>query len=214
MQIDIFQDTVCPWCRIGKKNLTEALKQWGAEDVTIRYRTFFLNDSLPPEGADFRQYMVAKGAGAIPLEQFFDGPRQAGARVGLTFNFETITQAPNTLLSHRLIALTPDDQKEPMIDAIYKAYFEDGRDIGKLDVLLEIAAELGLDRNATEEKLRSDAVEQDVLADVEWARQAGITGVPFFVFNDKYAMSGAQPVEAMLRTLNKVAQLSQQEGVR
>lgn len=207
MQIDVFQDTVCPFCRIGKKNLELALERWQGEPVEVRYRSFFLNPGIPPEGYEFGPYMLAKGGGRMKLEDFFDTPRRMGATAGLTFNFEQIERAPNTLLSHRLIALAPEDQRRAVIDAIYSAYFEFGRDIGDLDVLVDIAASCGLDADETRRRLSSDEATEQVEADVDFAHQAGITGVPFFVLNDRYAFSGAQPPETMLRIMEQVAAL-------
>lgn len=208
MKIDVFQDTVCPWCRIGAANLRQALVDWDheREPVEINYRTFFLDPSIPAEGQPFREHMLAKGGGRIPLERFFAGPRQAGAAVGLNFNFEQIEVAPNTMLSHRLIALAPADKKEPVIEAIFAAYFEEGRDIGNLDVLLDIAAAQGLDRTEMKQALEGDGGKAEVLADVQAARAAGITGVPFFIINDQYAFSGAQPPHLITRLLRQVAE--------
>lgn len=204
MQIDVFQDTVCPFCRIGKKHLELALAQWDGEPVNVRYRAFYLNPSIPPAGYEFAPYMLAKGGGRMRLEDFFDAPRKMGEAVGLTFNFEQITRAPNTELSHRLIALTPDDRRQEVIDAIYAAYFEFGRDIGDLDVLLETASECGLDATDLRPLLEGDAARAEVEEDVEWARQAGISGVPFFVVNSQYAFSGAQPPETIIRVMKQV----------
>ncbi len=204
MQIDLFHDTACPWCRIGKRHLQLALAQWQGKPVQVRYRTFFLNERIPAAGEDFRPYMNAKVGGRIPLEQMFAGPGQAGERVGLRFDFEAITRAPNTLLSHRLIALAPDSHKEAVIDAVYAAYFEQGRDIGDLDVLVELAAAVGLDGNAMRTLLLSNAGQEQALADARWARQAGISGVPFFIVNERYAWSGAQPPEAILQMLRQI----------
>jgi predicted DsbA family dithiol-disulfide isomerase len=204
MQIDLFHDTACPWCRVGKRHLQLALAQWEGEPVQVRYRTFFLNERIPTAGEDFRPYMQAKVGGRIPLEQMFDGPRQAGERVGLRFDFEAITRAPNTLLSHRLIALAPHDHQEAVIDAVYAAYFEQGRDIGDLDVLVDLASAVGLDRDALRALLLSDAAQEQVLADAAWAQGAGISGVPFFIVNDRYAWSGAQPPDAIVQMLKQI----------
>lgn len=206
MKIDVFSDTVCPWCRIGKRHLELALSEWAGEAVSVRYRSFFLDPTLPAEGRNFREHMLAKGGGRMGLEDFFATPRQRGADVGLTFNFEDIEKAPNTTLSHRLIYMTPEDRRGEVLDAIYAAYFENGRDIGDLDVLVGIAEEAGLDGAAVRAALVGDAGMADVLADVDFARQAGISGVPFFVFNDKYAFSGAQPPASILRVMQQVAE--------
>ncbi|HRO24302.1 MAG TPA: DsbA family oxidoreductase, partial [Promineifilum sp.] len=206
MKIDIFSDTVCPWCRIGKRHLELALADWPGEPVTIRHRSFFLDPDIPAEGYDFQAHMTAKGGGRMTPEDFFAMPRQRGKAVGLTFNFEDIAKAPNTMLSHRLVYLTPEAERGAMLDAIFAAYFEFGRDIGDPDVLAAIAAEQGQDAAAIRAALAGDAAEAQVLADIAFAQQAGISSVPFFIFNDKYALSGAQPVEVMGRVLRQVAE--------
>lgn len=205
MEIELFHDTVCPWCRIGKRHLQLALEAWAGEPVNVTYRSFFLNPDIPPEGYEFKSYMVAKGGGQIPLEGFFDAPRERGQAVGLTFNFEDIEYAPNTLLSHRLIAWAPETLRETVIEGIYTAYFEHGRNIGDPEVLVAIAAEAGLDREETRAFLLSEEAEATVQHDIELARQLGVSGVPFFVFNRKYAFSGAQPPETILRVMEQVA---------
>ena len=201
MHIDLFSDTVCPWCRIGKRHLELALAEWAretAEPVTLRYRSFFLDPTTPPEGRDFRGHMTAKGGGRVPLEQFFAAPRERGAAVGLTFNFEAIEKAPNTLLSHRLVYITPEPQRGALLDALYAAYFEFGRDIGDRDVLVDVAAAVGLDAAETRTQLAGDTGAAEVMADVAFARQVGISGVPFFIFNERVAFSGAQPPDLSL----------------
>ena len=208
MHIDLFSDTVCPWCRIGKRHLELALAEWAretAEPVTLRYRSFFLDPTTPPEGRDFRGHMTAKGGGRVPLEQFFAAPRERGAAVGLTFNFEAIEKAPNTLLSHRLVYITPEPQRGALLDALYAAYFEFGRDIGDRGVLVDVAAAVGLDAAETRTQLAGDTGAAEVMADVAFARQVGITGVPFFIFNERVAFSGAQPPDVILRVLRQAA---------
>lgn len=206
MRIDLFHDTACPWCRIGKAHLKAALEQWDGGSVQVYYHTFFLNPSIPPEGYPFREYMHTKGGGQMPLEGWFAAPREAGQRAGLDFHFERIEHAPNTLLSHQLIALTPDDQREAVIDAVYAAYFEHGQDIGSLDVLVAIAAAQGLDRDTVAEQLRQGTAQQHVLADAAQAAQLGITGVPFFIFNQRLAFSGAQPPAVILDVMQQAQQ--------
>ncbi|MCU0499460.1 MAG: DsbA family oxidoreductase [Anaerolineae bacterium] len=203
MIIDVFHDTACPWCRIGKQHLKLAIEQWTGEPITVRYHTFFLNDRIRPEGEPFAPYMMAKGGGQVPLEFFFDAPRRAGANVGLAFNFEAIQYAPNTLLSHRLIALTPPEREEQMIDALYQAYFQDGRNIGDLDELVRIAAENGFEADEIRALLLSDEAQDEVIAAAQMAGQLGVTGVPFFVFNNALAFSGAQPPETILRVMQQ-----------
>ncbi|MBI5670608.1 MAG: DsbA family oxidoreductase [Chloroflexi bacterium] len=205
MHIEVYQDTACPWCRIGRRHLQLALERWDGEPVTVQYRPFFLNESIPPQGYDFLPYMTAKGGGRITPAMFFDAPRRMGAAVGLTFNFDRITRAPNTLLSHRLVALAPQAHKEAVIDAVYAAYFEFGQDIGSVEVLAQIAAQAGLDADAMHRRLLTDEAREQVIAEAHDAHDLGITGVPFFILNRRYALSGAQPPDVMLRAMQQAA---------
>jgi predicted DsbA family dithiol-disulfide isomerase len=204
VRIEVYQDTVCPWCRIGKRHLELALADWQGEPVAVAHRPFFLDPAIPATGYPFRDYMRAKGGGRVPLEQFFAMPRERGKEVGLTFDFEAIGKAPNTSLSHQLIALAPEETRDAVIDAVYAAYFEHGRDIGDLDVLVAIAAEQGLEAEAMRAQLAAGAARDQVEAAVAEAQAMGITGVPFFVIDGRYAFSGAQPPAAIRRMLQQV----------
>jgi predicted DsbA family dithiol-disulfide isomerase len=205
MQIDVFQDTVCPWCRIGKQHLKLALQEWDGEPVTVRYHPYLLDDTVPVEGVPFWPHITAKLAGRMPIDQIGARPTEAGAQVGLTFDYSKIQMAVNTRLSHRMILLTPEAQQEAVIDAIYQAYFEDGRDIGSLDVLIEIAVECGLDAEAMREALLSDAAAEELEMALQQARDLGVRGVPFFVINNQLAFSGAHPPSMMLNVLKQAA---------
>jgi predicted DsbA family dithiol-disulfide isomerase len=203
MVVDVFQDTVCPWCRIGKKHLKDALARWDGAAVTVRYHPFFLNPTIPEEGYEFLPYMRAKFR-ADDLTPMFEGPRRAGAAAGLVFNFDRMTRAPNSVLSHRLIMLA-GEQQETLIDAIYDAYFEHGRDIGSLSVLLDIAEACGLERAALAEQLGGDAGRAEVLGAAQWAAEMGISGVPLFIFNGAFAVSGAHPPDTLLAALKQAS---------
>jgi predicted DsbA family dithiol-disulfide isomerase len=197
--IEVYHDVACPWCRIGKAYLRQALARWAGPAPTVRYRTFFLNADIPSDGYEFVSYMNAKGGGQVPLEQWFAAPRAMGAAAGLTFHFERITRAPNTLQAHRLIALTPEPDRAGMIDALYDAYFEHGRDIGDLDTLHAIARVQGVAVD-----LQGDQARDQVLAEADQAHRLGISGVPFFVFNQRYGLGGAQPVDVLLQVMEQV----------
>lgn len=132
-----------------------------------------------------------------------------GEQLGLVFNFLDIPKRPNTLLAHCLIELTPVEMKSVMVDALYDAFFQHGRDIGSQDTLLEIAETLGLDHELAKDGLKDPAVRKNVEEEVNSAYQMGISGVPFFVMNNKYAFSGAQPPETILEILSQVAEFPQ-----
>jgi predicted DsbA family dithiol-disulfide isomerase len=211
MHIDVYHDTACPWCRIGKAHLKAALEQWDGEAVTVSYHTYFLNPNIPDEGYPFKEYMNAKGGGQVPMEQWFARPREMGAQAGLTFNFDRITHAPNTLRSHQLIALAPDDKREAIMDAVYAAYFEHGRNIGDIDVLVDIAETHGMDADAIREKLENDAARQQVLSDAASGQQIGVQGVPFFVIDKRLAFSGAQPPDVIVRAMRQAVEMKAEE---
>jgi len=209
MKIDVYSDMVCPWCRIGKKNMNDAIDAWQeqtGQDVEVSYHAYQLDPSLPPEGLPFNSVMEKKMGGAERLRPMLQRVTEAGANVGVTFHFDKVERMPNTVLAHRITALLPQEDEATWIEAVMKAYFEDGRDIAKLDVLLEIAAELGLDATEARKLLDNgegqEAVEQDMAA----AQGIGITGVPFFIIDNKYALSGAYPSAQFLEAFKKIAQ--------
>jgi predicted DsbA family dithiol-disulfide isomerase len=150
--------------------------------------------------------MRSKGGGSIPLEYFFQAPAEKGAVVGLRFNFEAITRAPNSLLSHELAALTPLPQQPAVLESIYAAYFEHGLDIGSLEVLLDIARQHNLDRDTVQAQLENHTARAQVMEEIRQAQALGIQGVPFFVFNRRYGLSGAQPPEMILQAMQAAEQ--------
>lgn len=198
MLIDLYQDLVCPWCRIGKRNLDLALAEWTGSPVTVRYHPFFLDDSVPVvDPPSFRDHMSAK-FGTADLAPIWSRVVRAGADVGVNFNFDRIEVATNTLLGHRLLALIPPAFQGTMLDALHQAYFEDGRDIGNPATLADLAVAVGLDRATITAQLAGDEGLDEVRAAAAEARQLGITGVPFFIFDNAITATGAQPAAVLL----------------
>lgn len=200
MRIDIFSDTVCPWCFIGKRRLERALAERPQPDLGVRWRAFQLNPDMPAEGMDRREYLERKFGGPEGARQVYDAVREAGAAEKIPFAFERIRRQPNSLASHRLIRFAGEhgDQDE-VVERLFRAYFLDGEDIGEREVLLRLAGEAGLDPRAAAEYLDSDAELQAVEAEDLQARRAGIQGVPTFILNRRYALSGAQPPEVLFQ---------------
>ncbi len=209
MKIDVYSDMVCPWCRIGKKNMNDAIEAWHeqtGQEVEVSYHAYQLDPSLPAEGLPFNSVMEKKMGGAERLRPMLQRVTEAGADVGVTFRFDKVERMPNTVLAHRITALLPQADESTWIEAVMKAYFEDGRDIAKPDVLLDVAAELGLDAEEARRLLDNGEGLEDVEKDMAAARAIGISGVPFFVIDNKYALSGAYPSAQFLEAFKKIAQ--------
>lgn len=212
MHISVYSDMVCPWCRIGKKNLSDAIAQWGDktnEEVTVSYHAFLLDPSLPPEGLPFKQSMAAKMGGEHRLAPMLDRVKEAGAAVGVEFRWDRVTRMPNTVLAHRITALLPEERREEWVDAVMTAYFEYGRDIAKQEVLLELANDHGFDAHGLAARLADGEGEAEVQADLDKAQAMGISGVPFFVIDNKFGLSGAYPAAEFLRAFEKIAEQRQ-----
>ncbi|MCC3375145.1 DsbA family protein [Cohnella sp. REN36] len=212
MQIDIYSDMVCPWCRIGKKNVLDAVAEWTAksgEEVAIRYHAYLLDPTVPDEGLPFEASMSRKMGGADRIPEMLQRVTEAGAAVGVTFRFDRVTRMPNTVLAHRLTYLVPEDRREDWIDAVMTAYFEYGRDIAQREVLLEIAADLGFSSFEMESALAEGKGTEEVQQDLDHASAMGISGVPFFVLNNKYGLSGAYPASEFLRAFEKISAQAQ-----
>ncbi|MEH2257072.1 DsbA family oxidoreductase [Nostoc sp.] len=208
MLIDIFHDTVCPWCRIGKKYLFDALAQQQEQEVHIRWHPFLLDNTVPAEGYEFRSFIQnRKGMKAEEIQQIFDSTQRAGEVAGVKLDFDKIRLAVNTKLSHQLIALAPTNVKNDVVEAIYKAYFEDGLNIGNIDVIIAIGTAYQMNTSELKLQLNDRVVSDAVIAESTFARLNGIKSVPFFVINDKVKVNGSHSVEVFLETLNRAALL-------
>jgi predicted DsbA family dithiol-disulfide isomerase len=200
MNLDVFSDTICPWCFIGKRRLERALRERPQPGLKIRWRAFQLNPGMPAEGMERRAYIEAKFGGSDRARTIYDTVRAAGAGEGIEFAFEKIKRTPNTLQSHRLLRLAAaTDRQDAVLEGLFRAYFLEGRDIGDRAVLAEIGAATGLDREEAADFLESDTDNDTVLSEDVLARRAGINGVPCFIFNGRFALSGAQEPEAFFQ---------------
>ncbi|MGH6945951.1 MAG: DsbA family oxidoreductase [Kiloniellales bacterium] len=197
MRIDIFLDTVCPWCFIGKRRLERALQERPQADLTVRWRAFQLNPDMPREGMDRQRYLETKFGGRENAQAVYEPIIAAGQSEGIDFNISEIRRTPNTLRSHRLIHFADSNGKaDPVVEALFRCYFLEGRDIGALEVLSEVAGDNDLDLQDALAAVDRKADEADpVLVEDVQARQAGINGVPCFIFNGRYALPGAHTPE-------------------
>jgi predicted DsbA family dithiol-disulfide isomerase len=200
MRLDIYSDAICPWCFIGKHRLERALSQRPQPELTIQWRAFQLNPGMPPEGMERHAYLEAKFGGVERAQRMFDMVRSAGAGEGIGFAFDRIKRTPNTLNAHRLVRFAAArGWQAQVLEALFEAYFLEGRDIGNARVLIDVAAECGLERAAVRLYLQTEADVETVLGEDRIARRLGITGVPCFVFNGRFALSGAQEPEALFQ---------------
>lgn len=210
LAIDVISDVVCPWCWIGKRRLEEALVQLPAGQETsttvVRWHPFELNPDLPPGGQDRRSYLERKFGGPERAQQVYARVEAAGREAGIPFNFERIVRQPNTRDAHRLIAwaqTTNPSAAPALVERLFRAYFVDGIDLGDANVLARLAGETGLDAAAASEWLQSDSGLADIATAEDNARRLGVSGVPFFVFNQRLAVSGAQPPEVLLDAIRQ-----------
>lgn len=210
MKIDIIADTICPWCYIGKKRLDRALEIRPQPDLLVGWRAFQLNPEIPREGMDRRRYIAQKFGNTERARTVHHAISRAGSEAGIAFNFQAITRTPNTIDSHRLVRLAAESGVQTqVIGALFEAYLVGGRDIGDIGVLSDIAAENGLDRDEVRTYLESDRDVETVHAEDELARRLGVNGVPCFIVNRKYAVSGAQSPEVLVQVFD----LARQEEV-
>jgi predicted DsbA family dithiol-disulfide isomerase len=213
MQIDIVSDTVCPWCFIGKRRLERALAMRPDVAYDIRWRAYRLDPAVPPGGVDRKQYMQAKFGKNPNRQAMADALKAAGDSENIAFAFDRIARTPNTLNSHRLIRWAGSDGlQDQMVERLFEAYFEDGLDIGNSDVLIEIAAEVGMD-SATVADLLEQGADRKLIEDEDaLAHKLGISGVPTYIFENKYLVSGAHDPEALVQVIDKVLEQPQAEA--
>ena len=198
MRIDVYSDTICPWCFIGKRRLERALAERPQPDLALTWRPFQLNPEMPPAGMDRPRYLELKFGGAAGAREVYDQVRQAGRSEDIDFAFESIERTPNTLNSHRLIRYAgPAGRQDEVVQALFDSYFLAARDLGDREVLVAAAEAAGLDPAEARAYLESDEDAQAVLAEDARARQIGIQGVPTYILNDQYVLSGAHPPEVL-----------------
>lgn len=213
LTIDIVSDVVCPWCYIGKRHVEKAISQWREKHpdaaVNVRWHAFQLNPDQPVEGTDRRDYIEAKFGGPQRAKEVYARVANAGRAAGLALNFDGIKRQPNTLAAHALIAYAQmaDDgaHADAVAERLFKAYFVDGVFIGDIDVLVAIAVECGLDGESTRAVITQQVTLDQVAAQDANAREQGVTGVPYFIFNNRVALSGAQPPEVLLDAMEQSA---------
>lgn len=203
--LDIYSDPVCPWCFIGKARLDRALESRPDHPFDIRWHPFQLNPDMPADGMDRNEYMSLKFGDAAAVLDAYRPVIDAAQDTGLVLDLPAITRTPNTLDAHRLIHWAGlEGRQTAMVSTLFRAYFQQGRDIGDTATLLELAQAVGLDRNMIARLLDSDADRALIATADRDARARGISGVPFFIVAQQYAVSGAQTVETWRNVIDEV----------
>jgi predicted DsbA family dithiol-disulfide isomerase len=214
MRIDIYSDTVCPWCYLGKRRFDLAVAARPQYEPVVVWRPFELNPDVPVEGVDRETYMAAKMPDQARLEQAHAELERLGEVSGIHFRFDLIGRIPNTRRSHLLIAHAARRGLQAAIkDRIMRAYFEEGCDIGDPDELVRLAGEVGLSAAEARNALILRVGQDGVVAAERHAAVLGITGVPTYIFDGQYTISGAQEVGIFARVFDQVAEFASARGV-
>ena len=208
LTIDVISDVVCPWCFIGRRRLGTALQLLAHRERDVRplvsWHPFQLNPDLPREGIDRRAYLEAKFGGRERAAQIYESVRAAGKTAGIDFAFERILRQPNTLDAHRLISWAQArGGAEEVVERLFRAYFLEGRFVGDRAVLAAIAGEAGLSAEAAGDYLASEEGVGAITAMDERVRELGVTGVPFFIFAGRVAVSGAQEPSVLVDAMDE-----------
>jgi predicted DsbA family dithiol-disulfide isomerase len=204
LTIDVISDVICPWCFIGKRRLEKAISDRAA---SVRWHPFQLNPDMPREGIDRRAYRTRKFGSWERSQELDAHVAAAGRGEGIVFHFDKMARTPNTLDAHRIIWLAGESGvQDAVVEALFLAYFTDGRDLSDRATLAGIATEAGLERAEVDALLAGDGGLDAVRAGEEQARRLGVSGVPLFVVNGRVALSGAQPPELFLQAFEQACE--------
>jgi predicted DsbA family dithiol-disulfide isomerase len=204
LNIEVVSDVICPWCYVGKRRLEKAIAAFDRQ-VNVRWLPFQLNPTMPKEGISRKEYRTRK-FGSWERSQELDARMIAVAKTeGIHFAFDRMERTPNTLDAHRLIWLAEQNGvQDAVVEALFRAYFTEARDISNCQVLIDVVADAGLDRDQAEALLNSKRGMEEIKADEEKGRRLGVQGVPFFIINGQVTLEGAQQPDAFLDAFNQV----------
>jgi predicted DsbA family dithiol-disulfide isomerase len=210
VRIDVVSDAICPWCYIGKRHLdgARALLEPEGLSFAVYWRPFQLNPDMPREGVERAAYRAAKFGSAVRAAELDARVAEAGAAAALTFRLDLMQRTPNTLDAHRLIRFAESrGAQDAVVEALFAAYFTEGRDIGDPVVLADCARMSGLDVGDVAAMLAGEAEREPVLREERAARQAGVNGVPSFFIEGHFLLSGAVPAQSLAEALRRAVGL-------
>ena len=212
-KIDIISDPICPWCYIGKTRLDRALELNPTHNFIIEWHPFQLNPTMPKDGMDRREYLEAKFGGQKEAIEVYSNIDKTATETGLSLNFGGIKRTPNTIDAHRLIHWAGiEGRQNSIIDRLFKAYFQEGRDISEHSVLTRIASAAGMDQDVVRSLLKSDADKEDIKARDTDVRKRGIQGVPAFVVANEYVIQGAQTIDIWDNIIKEIQEVISKNG--
>ncbi len=203
MRIDIAFDTICPWCFIGKRRLERALAQRPFVRPRVTWRPFLLNPEMAQSGMDRQLYLERKFGSPLRVQRVLQTIRDSARPDGLDFDFDAMRRTPNSTASHVLVRKAQDGGcADKVVEALFQAYFCHGQDIGDTELLVQIGQASGLDPASLREALGADAEHQAVHSENLRLHRLGVSGVPCFIFADRYAVAGAQDADVLVRMLD------------
>ncbi|MDR3495235.1 MAG: DsbA family oxidoreductase [Ancalomicrobiaceae bacterium] len=206
LTIDVVSDVCCPWCYLGKRRLDKALAELGDIDVTLTYRPFQLDPTIPAEGHDRKAYMAAKFPDAGHLKAVHERLAEFGRADGIHYDFEAIEKAPNSLDAHRVLHWSLAEGRQVALkERLMALYWTEGADIGSAAVLASAAADVGMNSADVARRLATDEDRAEVQAEIARYARMGVRGVPTFILDNKYAVAGAQEVATLIDAIRDVA---------
>ena len=207
ISVEVVSDHVCPWCYVGKKRLETAIAQRPGVDIEVAWQPFQLSPDMPREGHDRLEH-YQQIFGEERAVQIMESMKETGVDEGIAFAYKEGARSPNTLSAHALMLIARADasaDQNEAVEKLFHAHHVACEDIGDIDVLVRIAGELGMDVDAVRGKLISPETESGVKELIQESVERGVTGVPFFIINGRYGLSGAQPIESFIEAFDQVA---------
>ncbi len=200
--VDVVSDVMCPWCYIGKRRLEAAIKMVPNVSVEVRWHPFQLDSTLPKTGKDRQQYLSDKFGGIERAKEFYANIEAAGRDENIPFAFDDIKLSPNTLDCHRLILWSrADDVQDDVVERLFRAYFVDGEDLTKSELLVRISEEAGMQSDLVEQLYETETDLDKIETQIAKAHESGVTGVPCFIIDGRFVIAGAEKAETLAAAL-------------
>ena len=206
IKVDVVSDVACPWCYVGKRRLEEALKQWKGTTVEVNWHPYQLDPLMREEGMDRDTYLTSKFGSVERVSEMTDRLTEVGKTVGIEFDFDGDWLAVNTLQMHQLLNVARGEGfGTEMKERFLAAYFEESKHLNKAEVLYAISKDFGWNKEKVDAIINDQTIAEAVKSEISHYQQRGVSGVPFFVINDQYGISGAQPVEVFLEAFQSAS---------